>query len=334
MDIESHTAKAEKCKSEQDVKMAAEPEEPVNYWDWSADAQEEDPLSSTFIEKHLVSEARHEKTKEMEHPNDIAPSQENYWDWDASMSSQVALENQELVNRIMEDERIRILFTADAIEKTLTCPSTAFKENVSRDEKSYLLGDACNYWDWNQDERNETVLQEERNRHLLSKIIEEEKIRTEFTVDKFEKHLICDAEMRLHVEEEMSSKALDSNYWHWSEPKFSTQKKAVDCLTLKHLEQHLSEAFIDVSVNNTSDIKNASTTDNRYWEWPCESTSDSSTPDVNQLLDYIIMHDKIQSSLSAKHIQQLLSSTVNSNNDKTEVVVAPSDSESNGYWDM
>mmetsp|Transcript_126085 Transcript_126085/g.353068 ORF Transcript_126085/g.353068 Transcript_126085/m.353068 type:complete len:259 (-) Transcript_126085:43-819(-) len=127
----------------------------VSYWDWPADAEvkevaatTDDLFSASHIEANLKKEAaKWSATVEQEETNlsmeEHEPKRQlgtSYWDWVAEEDTKYAM-----INRILADERARLLVSGAAIEAMETAAAAAHP-NGARPSSDRASDE---YWGWN-----------------------------------------------------------------------------------------------------------------------------------------------------------------------------------------
>jgi len=176
-----------------------------DYWDWPA----QDITCTAFIERQLIHNAHAIQEDEPDHKVD---AYDNYWDWDATPES-VENDAKELLERILEDEKVRLLFTAKSIEETLIRNAHLEQEKKEQvqAENSAILGNICGYWDWNQDDLTNHA---QTKHELIDRIVQEEKIRVMLSADHLTVKLRQEA-VAESSQPHVNAQDVHAHYWTW-----------------------------------------------------------------------------------------------------------------------
>ncbi|CAB9510594.1 expressed unknown protein [Seminavis robusta] len=133
-----------------------------------------------------------------------------YWEWKTLGQQE---EKDALVQRILEEERVRQLFTAEHIEQTIVKEASKLQQKGVTPEELVPQNDS--YWNWstsNEDQKeDDVVLRAQDKEGMIQEILEAEKIRQQFAVDSIEAKLIQEA--KNHAASASQAVAGNDDYW-------------------------------------------------------------------------------------------------------------------------
>lgn len=166
----------------------------ADYWCWNADGQEE---KSEVVAPHV-----HDST----HPNHA------YWNFPSESRDPKDLKKQ-LIDKILNEERIRNILSSDTIEQreaNFHRSKQGNKKSTTFAPDSVLNSVPSNYWDFNPASEGLLSLKQE----LINKILQEERQRYILSTENIENNLRMDDDI-IGTQSGMESSPTVESYWDW-----------------------------------------------------------------------------------------------------------------------
>ena len=194
------TSKKSDSSNSQFVESASSAQVSVDYWCWNTEEEKVD--TEEVVASHV-----HDPT----HPNHA------YWDF-PSESRDPRASKEKLINSILKEERIRNLLRAEAVEDREVNFHRSRKEqaNIEYDfaPAHVLKSVPSNYWDFdNNDPDNMLSSLSEEQKEIVNRILEEERQRHILSTQNIENNLRTEVEDK--KEENVNVSTSSDDYWQW-----------------------------------------------------------------------------------------------------------------------
>lgn len=177
------------------IEMAASVQMSTDYWFWNTQEEKQE-----YIAPHV-----HDPS----HPNNA------YWDFPSETDDPKALKAK-LIEKILNEERIRTILSSDAIEAREVEFHRLKKENQKLETSTGLnLSKSSNYWDWGHSPASDpdTVLSSEKQ-ELINRLLKIERQRFVLSTENIENNLRLASEKMSSYDLGKKSSPV-SSYWDW-----------------------------------------------------------------------------------------------------------------------
>jgi len=168
-----------------------------------------------MVEKEAIRLKRRAEEKEYIAAEEPCYRHDAYWEWDTTPKSKEDV-RQDIINLILEEERIRVMLTAKAIENNMKAEANSSDMVKSEDpsDEAYwewkVDDEHAGYWDW----KAPKSMQLDK-REMIEKILRDEEARKMVGTQHIEEGLIKDASRTNPKDTVVAAGGGDASYWDW-----------------------------------------------------------------------------------------------------------------------